>query len=97
MEALIPAPADCEVRSVMKFLNAERIVPIEIHRQLCQQTFPADFPLLVQNCHGVPVAQEIVRQLGSKATDTITQSNLHGVSIQNCGPCFLTVQEISVR
>ena len=34
METLIPAPADCEVWSVIKFLNAQNIVPIEIHRQL---------------------------------------------------------------
>ena len=36
MEAFIPAPADCDVRSVIKFLNAQSIVTIEIHRQLCQ-------------------------------------------------------------
>ena len=36
MEALIPVPADCEVRSVIKFLNVQRTAPIEIHRQLCQ-------------------------------------------------------------
>ena len=36
MEALIPAPGDCEVESVIKFLNAQSIAPIEIHRQLCQ-------------------------------------------------------------
>jgi hypothetical protein len=36
MEALIPAPANCEVRLVIKFLNAQSIVPIEIHRQLCR-------------------------------------------------------------
>ena len=35
MEALIPAPADCEVRSVIKFLSAKCIAPIEI-RQLCE-------------------------------------------------------------
>ena len=35
-ETLISVPADCEVRSVMKFLNAQSIAPIEIHRQLCQ-------------------------------------------------------------
>ena len=34
MEALIPAPADCEVRSMI--FNAKSIAPIEIHRQLCQ-------------------------------------------------------------
>jgi hypothetical protein len=36
MDAVIPAPADCEVRSVIKFLHAQGIAPIEIHRQLCQ-------------------------------------------------------------
>ena len=36
MEALIPVPAECEIRSVMKFLNAQSIAPIQIHRQLCQ-------------------------------------------------------------
>ncbi|GFW85587.1 HTH_48 domain-containing protein [Trichonephila clavipes] len=36
MEALIPSPAACEVRSMIKFLNAQGIAPIEIHRQLCQ-------------------------------------------------------------
>ena len=35
MEPLIPAPADCEMRSVIKFLNAQSIESIEIHRQLC--------------------------------------------------------------
>ena len=36
MEALIPVPADCKVRSVIKFLNTQSTAPIEIHRQLCQ-------------------------------------------------------------
>ncbi|KAJ4449150.1 hypothetical protein ANN_00545 [Periplaneta americana] len=36
MEALIPSPSACEVRSVIKFFNAQSIAPIEIHRQLCQ-------------------------------------------------------------
>ncbi|KAJ4450847.1 hypothetical protein ANN_02278 [Periplaneta americana] len=36
MEALIPSPAACEVRSVIKFFNAQSIASIEIHRQLCQ-------------------------------------------------------------
>ena len=40
VESLIPAPADCEVLSVMKFLNAQIIAPIEIHRQLCQVYVP---------------------------------------------------------
>ena len=36
MEALIPAPANCEMHFVIKFLNAQSIVPIEIHCHLCQ-------------------------------------------------------------
>ncbi|PRD31680.1 UNVERIFIED_CONTAM: hypothetical protein NCL1_22895 [Trichonephila clavipes] len=36
METLIPSPAACEVPSVIKFLNAQGIAPIEIHRQLYQ-------------------------------------------------------------
>ncbi|GFW37639.1 HTH_48 domain-containing protein [Trichonephila clavipes] len=36
METLISSPAASEVRSVIKFLNAESIALIEIHRQLCQ-------------------------------------------------------------
>ena len=34
--ALVPAPADCEVRSITKVFNAQSIEPIVIHRQLCQ-------------------------------------------------------------
>ena len=98
MEALIPAPADSEVRSMIKFLNAESIAPIEIHRQLCQHSFTADFLLLVaQNRHGAPVVQKIVHQVGAKAADTRTQSKAHEVSIDNCSLSFLTPQEISVR
>ncbi|GFT80504.1 HTH_48 domain-containing protein [Trichonephila clavipes] len=36
MKALIPSPTVCEVSSVIRFLNAQIIEPIEIHRQLCQ-------------------------------------------------------------
>ena len=81
MEALIPAPADCEMRSVIKILNEKSMAPIEIHRQLCQQSFPADFPFLVQNCHGAPVVQKIVRQVGAKSTDTWTQSKATALTI----------------
>ena len=43
-----------------------------------QQLFPAHFPLLVaQNCHGTPVVQKIVCQVGAKATDTTTESKSH--------------------
>ena len=36
MEALIPASAECEVWTMRKFLNAQSIALIEIHRQLLQ-------------------------------------------------------------
>ena len=32
MEALIPAPTDCEVQSVIKFLNSQSIALIKIHQ-----------------------------------------------------------------
>ena len=85
VESLIPAPADCEVRFLIKILNAQSVAPIEIHRPLCQQSFPADFPLLVaQNCHGAFVLRKIVRQVGAEETDTRTKTNAHGrVSIEN--------------
>ena len=94
METLIPAPANSEMRSVIKFLNAQSKVPIEIHRQLCLQYFTQISRSLL---HGPPVVQKIVRQVGAKATYTRTQSNEHGVSIGNCGPPFLSPQEIPVR
>ena len=36
IEAFIPAPGDCQVQSMIKFLKAQSIVPIEIHRQPCE-------------------------------------------------------------
>ena len=97
MEALIPAPANCEVLSSIKFLNAQAISPIEIHRQLCQQSFPADFPLLVaQNCHGARVVQKTVHQVGAKV-NVRTRRKAHGVSIDSCGSSFRTSHEIAVR
>ncbi|GFS65268.1 HTH_48 domain-containing protein [Trichonephila clavipes] len=41
MKTLIPPPTTCEVLSVMKFLNAQSIAPIEIHHQLCQVYGPS--------------------------------------------------------
>ena len=82
VEALIPAPADGDVRSVMKFLNAGSIAPIEIHCRLCQHSFPANVPFVVsQNCNRSSVVQKIVRHVITKAIDTRTQSKTHGVSM----------------
>jgi len=34
MNALISNPADCEVRGVIRFLQAENVIPCEIHQRL---------------------------------------------------------------
>jgi len=34
MDVPVPNPAGCEVRSVIRFLNAEKLRPVEIHRRL---------------------------------------------------------------
>ena len=36
MELLLAVPARCEVQSVIRFLNAKGVKPIEIHRQLTE-------------------------------------------------------------
>jgi hypothetical protein len=46
----------------------------KLHNYGTQQSFPADFPLLVaRNWHGAPVVKEIVCPVGAEATDTRTQ------------------------
>ena len=32
----IEEAADCEIRSVIRFLNARNVLPSEIHHQICQ-------------------------------------------------------------
>jgi hypothetical protein len=32
----IKRPADCEVQSVIRFLNARNVKPADIHRQICE-------------------------------------------------------------
>ena len=32
----IEGAADCEIRSVIRFLNARNVLPSEIHQQICQ-------------------------------------------------------------
>ena len=78
LEALIPAPSDGEVRSIIKFLNAESIVPIEVHRQLCQQI---SHSLLHKILTEYLLFRKLCPQMGAKATDTRTQSKALGVSI----------------
>jgi hypothetical protein len=33
---MIERPADCEIRSVIRFLNARNVKPVDIHRQICE-------------------------------------------------------------
>ena len=95
MEGLIPAPADCEMQSVIKFLNTWSIARIKINRQLYQQSFATDFLFFVaQNYHRALVVQTVMRQVGVKATDSRPQSKAEGVSIDNCGPSFLHLKKL---
>ena len=49
MEAHIPTPADCEVRSVIKVLNAQSMPPIEIHHSgLLFGEFRVQIPMLTK-------------------------------------------------
>jgi hypothetical protein len=36
MFKMIERPADCEIRSVIRFLNATNVKPADIHRQMCE-------------------------------------------------------------
>ena len=36
MSKTIEGTADCEIRSVIRFLNARNALPSEIHHQICQ-------------------------------------------------------------
>jgi hypothetical protein len=33
---MIEHPADCEIRSVIRFLNARNVKPVDIHCQICK-------------------------------------------------------------
>jgi hypothetical protein len=36
MFKMIERPADCAIRSVIRFLNARNVKPADIHRQICE-------------------------------------------------------------
>jgi hypothetical protein len=36
MFKMMERPADCEIRSVISFLNARNVKPADIHRQICE-------------------------------------------------------------
>ena len=36
MFEILERPADCEIRSGIRFLNARNVKPVEIHRQICE-------------------------------------------------------------
>ena len=55
MKALITNPADCEVRGVIRFLQAENIRPCEIHQRLVavygEHVMNAACPKMVHNVY----------------------------------------------
>jgi hypothetical protein len=36
MFKMVERPAECEIRSVIRFLNARNVKPADIHRQICE-------------------------------------------------------------
>ena len=67
--ALIPAPAGCEVRSVITFLNAQNIAAIKIYRQLCQIYGPNvknKQMVIILKVHLVKITSLAVEGLGNK-------------------------------
>jgi hypothetical protein len=46
MLKMIELPADCEIRSVMRFLNARIVKPADIHRNIC--TVYGEIPWMVE-------------------------------------------------
>ena len=85
MEALIPEPDDCEVRSVIKFLNAQSKAPIEIHRQLWARSMAT---------HGSTVNTS---PAGVQLDGVLTSSTLQAGPCAQWFPSFLTSREIPVR
>ena len=99
VEALILAPADCEVRFVINFLNAQSITSMKIYCQLCQQSFPCRFPdPCYKKLSRITCRLENAAPGGAKATDTRPQSKgFRVVVVVDLGfTTLLTSQVISV-
>ena len=101
-EALIPAPTDCEVLSVIKFLNTQSIAPMEIRRQQCQLYGPnvMNKQMVRRWCRQFTAGRQHVHDEERSGRPSIITDDLVELvreSIMENRPSFLTDQEISVR
>ena len=65
MNALVSTPADCEVRGVIRFLQAENVRPCEIHQRLVAAYGEHVSCTCVPNCHrtfAIPVVDWLNNQ-----------------------------------
>ena len=80
-----------------KVLKEQSIAPIKMHRQLCQQSFLAYFPLLAaQNCHGTCFSENCASGGCQSKWYHNTKQSAWSQHWQ-CGQSTLTPQEIPVR
>ena len=103
MEALIPAPADCEVWSVIKFLNAQSTAPIEIHHTgLVFEEFRVQIPSQTKVI-GVLFAVSIRRQYKCCVAFTLPRNfyplfqNSYIINIKRVEICKRTLNTRRVR
>ena len=67
MNAPISTPADCEVRGVIRFLQAENVRPCEIHRRLVAVYGEHVSCTCVPNCHQTFAIPQNLCTLGTAA------------------------------
>ncbi|GBN72183.1 hypothetical protein AVEN_3673-1 [Araneus ventricosus] len=73
----ISDPADCEVRSVIRFLNAKNVKPAEIHRQLVE--------IYVENIMTDEMVRKWVRQFNDGRTNVHDEARSGRPSVVNEG------------
>ncbi|XP_023228114.1 putative uncharacterized protein FLJ37770 [Centruroides sculpturatus] len=73
----IADPADCEVHSVIRFLNAKNVKPVEIHRQLVE--------IYGENVMSDGMVRKWVRQFNAERTDVHDEAWSGWPSVVNDG------------
>ncbi|GBM02825.1 hypothetical protein AVEN_52008-1 [Araneus ventricosus] len=73
----ISDPADCEVRSVIRFLNAKKVKPAEIHRQLVE--------IYGENVMTDGMVRKWVRQFNDGRTNVYDETRSGRPSVVNDG------------
>ncbi|GBN69608.1 hypothetical protein AVEN_25773-1 [Araneus ventricosus] len=82
----ISDPADCEVRSVIRFLNAKKVKPAEIHRQLAE--------IYGENVMTDGMVRKWVRQFNDGRTNVHDEARSGRPSVVNDGLVVKVNEEI---